>query len=72
MRLIGSQVSALAPQWLGRWTKSRRLDVAWRMVRQHRPQRLITHRLPISRASEGYKLLDSDPAEVVQLVFTYP
>lgn len=72
MRLIGSQVSALAPQWLGRWNKERRLDVAWRMIGRHRPQRLITHRLPIGRAAEGYKLLDEDPAQVVQLVFTYP
>ncbi|MBP6017192.1 MAG: zinc-binding alcohol dehydrogenase [Candidatus Promineofilum sp.] len=72
IRLIGSQVSALAPQWLGRWTKERRLDVAWRMIGQHRPQRLITHRLPIGRAAEGYRLLDGDPSEIVQLVFTYP
>ncbi len=72
MRIIGSQVSALAPQWLGRWTKARRLDVAWRMIGQHRPQRLITHRLPIGSAPEGYRLLDEDPAQVVQVVFTYP
>ncbi|MEZ4539845.1 MAG: zinc-binding alcohol dehydrogenase [Chloroflexota bacterium] len=72
MRLIGSQVSALAPQWLGRWTKERRLDVAWRMIGHHGPRRLITHRLPIGGAPEGYRLLDDDPAEVVQIVFTYP
>lgn len=72
MRLIGSQVSALAPEWLGRWTKGRRLDVAWEMLRQHHPDRLITHRLPLERAAEAYRLLDADPAGAIQVVFTYP
>jgi alcohol dehydrogenase len=72
MRLIGSQVSALSPEWLGRWTKERRLGVAWEMLRRHRPQRLITHRLPIGRAPEAYRLLDENPAEAIQIVFTYP
>jgi threonine dehydrogenase-like Zn-dependent dehydrogenase len=72
MRLIGSQVSALSPEWLGRWTKARRLGVAWEMLRHHRPERLITHRLPIDRAPEAYRLLDDDPAGAIQIVFTYP
>lgn len=72
MRLIGSQVSALSPEWLGRWTKARRLDVAWNMLRRHQPERLITHRLPIDRAPEAYRLLDDDPAGAIQIVFTYP
>lgn len=72
IRLIGTQVSALAPEWLGRWTKARRLDVAWQMLRRHRPERLITHRLPVGRAPEAYRLLDENPAEAIQIVFTYP
>ena len=72
IRLIGTQVSVLAPKWLGRWTKARRLEVAWRMLRRHRPERLITHRLPISRAPEAYRLLDENPAEAIQILFTYP
>lgn len=71
MRLISSQVSNLAPQWLGRWTKPRRLAVAWAMLQRHRPERLITHRLPISQAAEAYQLLDQQPDEAVQVVFTY-
>jgi threonine dehydrogenase-like Zn-dependent dehydrogenase len=71
MRLIGSQVSALAPRWLGRWTKERRLGVAWNMLRRHRPERLITHRLPIERAAEAYHLLAEHPGEAIQIVFTY-
>lgn len=71
IRLIGTQVSALSSEWLGRWTKERRLAVAWEMLRRHRPERLITHRIPIARAPEAYRLLDEDPAAAVQIVFTY-
>lgn len=71
MRLIGSQVSALAPQWLGRWTKQRRLDVTWRMIGLHQPERLITHRISIGHAPDAYRLLDNDPSAAVQIVFTY-
>lgn len=42
------------------------------MLRRHRPERLITHRLPISRAPEAYRLLDENPAEAIQILFTYP
>lgn len=71
LQLIGSQVSHLAPGWRGRWTKGRRLDVAWAMLRRHRPERLITHRLPLDRAAEAYRMLDEQPGEAVQIVFEY-
>jgi 2-desacetyl-2-hydroxyethyl bacteriochlorophyllide A dehydrogenase len=71
LQLIGSQVSHLAPGWRGRWTKARRLDVAWAMLRRHRLERLITHRLPLDRAAEAYRLLDEQPEEAVQIVFEY-
>lgn len=71
MRLIGTQVSHLAPEWRGRWTKARRLAVAWEMIRRRRPQQLITHRIPFGRAAEGYALLDERPNEALQIVFTY-
>jgi 2-desacetyl-2-hydroxyethyl bacteriochlorophyllide A dehydrogenase len=71
IRIIGTQVSALAAEWLARWTKERRFEVAWEMIRRHRPERLITHRLPIDRAPDAYKMLEEDPAAAVQIVFTY-
>jgi 2-desacetyl-2-hydroxyethyl bacteriochlorophyllide A dehydrogenase len=71
MTLLGSQVSAIAPEWLGRWTKERRLDVAWRMLLRHRPERLITHRMAIDHAPDAYRLLDEQPEEVIQIVFDY-
>jgi len=42
--LIASQVSTVAPQWRGRWTKIRRLLVALRMIEKIKPASLITHR----------------------------
>jgi 2-desacetyl-2-hydroxyethyl bacteriochlorophyllide A dehydrogenase len=71
IRLIASQVSTLAPGWTGRWTKSRRLDVAWEMLRQVKPARLITHRFPIAEAPLAYALLDEHAEEAIQVMLTY-
>lgn len=71
MRLIGTQVSHLAAEWRGRWTKQRRLAVTWEMIRRHQPQQLITHHIPFGRAAEAYELLEDRPDEAVQIVFTY-
>lgn len=71
LRLISTQVSRLAPEWLGRWTKGRRLAVAWEMLARLQPEGLINHRLPIGRAAEVYDLLDRRAAEALQVVFVY-
>jgi threonine dehydrogenase-like Zn-dependent dehydrogenase len=71
IRLISSQVSTLAPEWTGRWSKSRRLQVAWRMLQQVNPAHLITHRFPIAQAAQAYALLDQHPEEAIQVILTY-
>jgi len=71
IRLISSQVSHIAPQWRGRWDKSRRWQVAAEQLTRIRPERLITHRFPIAHAAQAYQLLDQQPEEVIQVVFTY-
>ena len=71
MKIISSQVSHIAPEWNGRWTKSRRLQTAWQTLAQLRPDRLITHRFPIEQAAQAYQLLDQSPGETVQVVLTY-
>jgi threonine dehydrogenase-like Zn-dependent dehydrogenase len=71
MRLISSQVSTLAPEWGGRWTKQRRLQVAWEMLQQLRPAPLITHRFPMAQASQAYALLDQHADSVLQVLLTY-
>lgn len=71
IRLISSQVSSLSPELSGRWTKARRFEVAWEMIRKIRPARLITHRFGHLQAPEAYNLLDEKPDETIQVVLTY-
>lgn len=71
MRLISSQVSHLAPQWLGRWGKGRRLQVAWQMLAALHPEQLITHRFPITKANAAYHLLNEHPEQAIQVLLTY-
>ena len=71
MRLISSQVSHLNPRWRGRWTKSRRLDLAWHMLAAHDPAQLISHRFPLAEAEGAYDLLDRGAKTAVQPVLVY-
>jgi 2-desacetyl-2-hydroxyethyl bacteriochlorophyllide A dehydrogenase len=69
--MIASQVSAIAPRFKGRWTKSRRLQLALQMIERVKPPSLITHRFPLDKAAEAYQLLDKNPGETLQVVLTY-
>jgi 2-desacetyl-2-hydroxyethyl bacteriochlorophyllide A dehydrogenase len=71
IRLISSQVSTISPEWTGRWTKHRRLQIAWQMLQQLRPAHLITHRFPLAQASRAYQMLDQHPEEAIQVVLTH-
>lgn len=71
MRLISSQVSHIAPRWGGRWSKTRRLQLAWAMLGEHNPAALISHRFPFSRALQAYQMLDQNPEAAIQIVLTY-
>ncbi len=71
IRIISSQVSTLAPEFCGRWSKNRRLNVAWEMIRRLKPADFITHRFDLLRAKEAYELLDERPGEAIQVVLTY-
>ena len=71
IQLISSQVSSLTPSLHGRWSKTRRLNVAWRMLRQVQVGQLITHRFPIKQAAQAYALLDEHPEEAIQVLLTY-
>jgi threonine dehydrogenase-like Zn-dependent dehydrogenase len=55
----------------GRWSKDRRLAVVWDMIRTVRPDKLITHRLPVEQAPQAFDLLDRQPESAVQVVLTY-
>lgn len=71
IRLISSQVSTIAPEWAGRWTKARRLHFALQMLRRLKPAHLITHRFSLAQADKAYALLDQHPHEAVQVLLTY-
>jgi threonine dehydrogenase-like Zn-dependent dehydrogenase len=72
LHILSSQVSRIDGSLSGRWTKARRLEMAWRLVRAVRPSRLITHRFDISRAAEAYRLLDEGGEQAIQIILTYP
>lgn len=71
IRLVSSQVSTLAPELVGRWTKSRRLGVAWEKLREIHPARWITQRFPIDQAADAYQLLSEKPESTLQVVLSY-
>ncbi|UPV72852.1 zinc-binding alcohol dehydrogenase [Halorussus limi] len=66
-----SQVSTIAPELRGRWSKDRRLDVAWDRLREVSPERFVTHEFDVSDAAEAYELLDENPGEALGVVFEY-
>jgi threonine dehydrogenase-like Zn-dependent dehydrogenase len=71
LRLIGSQVSSIAPELTGRWNKTRRYHATWQMLTEVKPARFITHRFPIYQAGQAYELIDRHPEDVIQVILTY-
>ena len=71
IKLISSQVSTLTPKETGRWTKDRRLEVAWRMLKSINPSRYITHQIPLADAQRAFQLLDQEPDQSIQVILTY-
>lgn len=71
IKLITSQVSSIAPELRGRWTRERRFAVAWETIRRVRPGRWIRHRIPIERAGEAYDLIDQHPDQSFVTILTY-
>jgi len=69
--LVSSQVSSLAPELRGRWQKSRRLKLAWEMLRQVRPSSFITHRFSLADAPQAYALIDRSPGETIQVILDH-
>lgn len=71
IRLVSSQVSSIAPELSGRWTKERRFSLAWEMLRKIQPSRLVTQRIPIAQAANAYQVLDLHPEQSIQILLTY-
>jgi 2-desacetyl-2-hydroxyethyl bacteriochlorophyllide A dehydrogenase len=71
IRLVGSQVSTLAPELRGRWDKARRLALAWQVLAELHPTRLISHRFPFAQADAAYALCDRQPESSLQIVLDW-
>jgi 2-desacetyl-2-hydroxyethyl bacteriochlorophyllide A dehydrogenase len=66
-----SQVSTLAPETRGRWTKARRMDTALDRLADLNLGSLVTHRVPFAEASDAYRLLDEGTGDPLQVLLTY-
>jgi len=71
IKLISSQVSTVSPELSGRWNKARRFNAAWKALERIKPEKWITHRIPMDQAEEAYRRLDENPQETIQVVFDY-
>lgn len=71
LTLKSSQVSSLDPSLAPRWTISRRRELAVGYLGELSLDELISHVLPFDRAAEAYRLIDEQPAEVIQVVLDY-
>ncbi len=71
VRLFSSQVSTVAPELTGRWTKPRRAGTVWNEIGRLQPSRLISHRFSLDRCAEAYTLIHERPDDLLQVVFTY-
>ncbi len=69
--IISSQVSSLAPELTRRWQNSRRLQLAWEMLRQVHPSGCISHRFSLDDAALAYALIDQRPEETIQVIFEH-
>jgi 2-desacetyl-2-hydroxyethyl bacteriochlorophyllide A dehydrogenase len=68
LKVRSSQVSRIDPALSGRWDKQRRLNRVLDLLQSIRPSRYISHRFPLARAAQAYKLLEHNPEESTQIV----
>jgi alcohol dehydrogenase len=71
IRVRSSQVSRIDPDHADRWDKDRRMGVVRSWLAERDLSALLTHRIPIDRAVEAYRLLDEHPEETVQVALSY-
>jgi len=71
IQIVSSQVSTIAPQFSARWDKSRRFARAWQMLGRVKPSQWISSRVPLREAGQVYAMLDTNPQDVLQVIFEY-
>jgi len=71
IEIISSQVSTLDPRLSGRWTKARRIALAWDAIGRLAPERLITHSFSFRECQRAFDLASRREDGVLQVVFEY-
>ena len=66
--IVSSQVSTIASELGGRWSKNRRLATALEQLEQLDTDAIITDRLPIHRAAEAFERIESSPEDTLQVL----
>ena len=71
IKLISSQVSSIEAKYTARWTKARRLNLAWSMIKEIQPQKFISHQFHIQDAAAAFNLLDKGSQDALQIILHY-
>jgi 2-desacetyl-2-hydroxyethyl bacteriochlorophyllide A dehydrogenase len=71
LRMVSSQVSNVDPALAPRWDRARRLGYARSLLGELDLAGLVTHRFPLERAAEAYRLIDDHPDAAIQVLLTY-
>ncbi|CAM9237441.1 unnamed protein product [Chrysoparadoxa australica] len=70
LRLLVSQVSHIPGGLSDRWDKARRFSVAWELLRQIQPSRLVSSlEVPVERAQEAYEALECGKETGITLLY---
>lgn len=72
IQVRSSQVAGINPELGPLWTVNRRMRQAVAYLSDLDLEPLISHRIPLDGAALAYRLVDEQPAEVMQVVLTYP
>lgn len=71
LKLISSQVSTIGAERSGRWSATRRLTTAMRLLQGFPLERLVTHQVPFEKAPEAYEKLALGEPGLMQVIFQY-
>ena len=69
--IVSSQVSTIASELRGRWSKSRRISTALEQLRQLNTDAIITDRLPVDRAAEAFERIENSPEDTLQVLLRH-
>jgi hypothetical protein len=71
--LISSQIANVPPALRNRWSRDRLHQTVMRLCAGGRldPMPLVSRVIPATQAAEAYRLLDSPPAELMQVILSF-